>query len=202
MEPLIAVDHFYGRPHRVRRRAESIGYTEPEDLTGWRSKRGFFPRGVISRLRGIAGRNIALDPPEGTPYDNGAFFQAFAEGRRSETPGVHYDDPVDHMICLVYLTPDIPARCGTSFFRHKRTGLETAPTRLDARRLDTPIADLRDRLERDSCHRDRWREIDRVGYRFNRAVIFPARRLHAATRHFGHDVNDGRIYQLFRFRYT
>jgi hypothetical protein len=38
-----------------------------------------------------------------------------------------------------------------------------------------------------------------AGYRFNRAIIFPANRFHAATKHFGGDLRNGRIYQLFTF---
>ncbi len=55
-------------------------------------------------------------------------------------------------------------------------------------------------LERDSHDLRRWREVDRVGNRYNRAVAFPSGLLHSASRHFGGASTAGRIYQSFSFR--
>ena len=53
-------------------------------------------------------------------------------------------------------------------------------------------------LERDSRYRQRWIEIDRVGYRPNRMVAYPSGVLHSATRHHGASLRRGRLYQTFR----
>src|SRR5262249_7786864 len=122
----------------------------------------------------------------------------FSRGKHKEIPGVHYDDPYDDITVLVYLTPDLPASFGTSMWRHRSTGLSAAPTRADARRLRTSVAQLKARLKRDATRRDRWIEIDRVGYKYNRMVAFPSGLLHSASRHYGSSLNEGRLYQTFR----
>jgi hypothetical protein len=57
---------------------------------------------------------------------------------------------------------------------------------------------LRHVLERDAGRRERWIEIDRIGYRPNRMVAYPSGVLHSATRHYGGSLADGRLYQTFR----
>jgi len=130
----------------------------------------------------------------------GIAFLAFASGRRAEKPAIHWHTPENTWACTVYLTPDLPADCGTSLWQHERTGLDRAPVRDDERRLGRSCEALLEELERDSQRRTRWIETDRIGYRFNRAVIYPAYRLHSATRHRGSDLEDGRLYQLLGFR--
>jgi hypothetical protein len=57
---------------------------------------------------------------------------------------------------------------------------------------------LRDLLEKESKMREKWVEIDRIGNRFNRMVAYPSGIFHSATKHFGSNMNNGRIYQTFR----
>ena len=68
----------------------------------------------------------------------------------------------------------------------------------DARRLNCKLSDLRAQLEREREKRNKWVEIDRVGYIFNRMVAYPSGILHSATNHYGGSLKDGRIYQTFR----
>ena len=68
----------------------------------------------------------------------------------------------------------------------------------DAKRLNMDIDDLINLLEEDSKKRDKWIEIDRIGNKFNRLVAYPSGAFHSATKHFGSNFNDGRIYQTFR----
>ncbi len=111
---------------------------------------------------------------------------------------MHSDEPYNDITVLIYLTPDLPFDCGTSLWMHKQTGLINPATPQDARRLKMKLSDLRNRLEVDSKLRDKWVEIDRVGNRFNRMVAYPSGALHSATKHFGGDMKNGRIYQTFR----
>ena len=128
------------------------------------------------------------------------FFYPFLLVRKKEVPGVHWDLPLNEMLCLVYLSEDIPISCGTSFYRHKRTGLENAPTLKDAKNLDCSKSDLEKIIQRDRRYANRFIETDRIGYKFNRAIIFPSKKLHAATKHFGSSIHDGRIFQVFSFK--
>jgi len=194
---LIVRDGFYSDPDRIRGIAQSMKYQEHDDYTGFMTTQVYHERGVRRRLENLLGVRITrwdTDPEEG----NGIFYGGFSGGANKETPGVHFDEPLDDITVVVYLTNGLPFGCGTSLWQHKKTGLMNAPSRSDAHRLKTTLKKLRARLERDTRNRDRWLEIDRVGYRFNRMVAYPSAVLHSATRHFGTNVEGGRIYQTFR----
>lgn len=190
-------DDFYADPGAVYRRALQARYHELEHVTGLRSTTVYHEPGVRARLARLLGIRITrwdTDPAE----ENGVFYQGLAEGRQKETPGVHSDFPCNDITAVVYLTPRLPADCGTSLWMHKATGLTDPPSARDAARLGRSRRELADLLHRDSRHRARWVEIDRIGYRPNRIVAYPSGMLHSATRHHGGSLGDGRVYQTFR----
>jgi hypothetical protein len=194
---LLVRDDFYSDPEDVRRAALSMPFEPVEGITGYMTSRVYHPAGIKRRLEQVLGVKITRwddDPEEG----NGIFYQAFSGGDQKETPGVHYDEPENDITVLIYLTPDLPLDCGTSLWQHRATGLINAPTQRDARRLKTTLTALRGRLERDSEKRQKWMEIDRAGYRFNRMVAYASGMLHSASRHYGANLRDGRIYQTYR----
>jgi hypothetical protein len=127
------------------------------------------------------------------------FFSAFSKGRQAERVGVHYDEPANWMMLLIYLTPNAPIDAGTSTWQHRETQLLTKPTRKDAIRLAMPLGALESKLAEDARTLTRWIEIDRIGNLFNRAVMFPGGIMHSATRHFGRNSAHGRLYQTFHF---
>lgn len=194
---MLVRDGFYAKPQAVHGTAQAAHYREPEHCTGFRSTAVYHEPGVRLRLERLLGVRITrwdTDPAEG----NGVFYQGFSAGARAEVPGVHADWPYDDITCVVYLTPGLPPDCGTSLWKHRATGLESAPAASDARRLGRPLAELRQTLDRDARRRERWIEIDRAGYRFNRLVAYPSAVLHSATRHHGQSSAQGRLYQTFR----
>ena len=196
-------DGFYPNPHAIRRRALAMTYREPDQLVGWRT-RAYQPPGVKQRIEDRFGVSIRyweedLDAIEAC---NGVFFTSYSSGPRSETAGVHYDQPPAWIMFLVYLTPDAPYDAGTSLWQHRKTGLYAKPTRRDAERLKSTIEELDAILDRDALIRNRWIEIDRVGNVFNRAMMFPGGFFHSASRHFGSNIGNGRIYQAFHFPVT
>lgn len=194
------VDGFYADPERIRQKALQLSYAEPEDLVGWRTK-AYQPAGIKKLIE----RNFRLrikyweEDLEAVESCNGVFFTAFSGGTHAETVGVHYDDPASWIMLLVYLTPNAPFDAGTSLWEHIKTGLRSKPTKQDAERLGKSVKELDDILLRDSQKPSCWREIDRVGNIYNRAVAFPSGVLHSATRHFGSNRLNGRLYQSFHF---
>jgi hypothetical protein len=191
------VDDFYAHPAAVCRRARTAAYYEPDNATGYRSVGVFHESGVRARLQRLLGLRIVrwdTHPDDG----NGIFYMGLARGRQREVPAVHFDHPRDDVTVVVYLSPGPPVDCGTSLWMHRATGLADAPTSADARRLGRPVDELRRVLERDAGRRERWIEIDRIGYRPNRMVAYPSGVLHSATRHYGGSLADGRLYQTFR----
>ena len=195
---LLVVDDFYSDPAVHRRRALALTYVRPERGFARRTGR-YHPARVRQRIARKLG--LTLDPwnvpAPATVFEsvNGIFFR---HGAR-ETPYVHHDTPPAWWSLVVYLTPGGPADGGTSFFRHRATGLSAAPTRRDAKRLGVPLDELRNLLRKDRFERKRWIEVDRVAFRFNRAVLFRSGLLHSATRYFGTRLADERIYHAFHF---
>jgi hypothetical protein len=194
---LLVRDDFYSDPDEVRRIARTMKFEECEDITGYMTSKVYHPPGVRRRLERVLGVKITRWDTDGDS-GNGIFYQAFSRGTQKEIPGVHSDEPDDDITVLIYLTPDLPIDCGTSLWQHRPTGLLNAPTQRDARRLKTTLTALRERLETDSERRRKWIEIDRAGYRYNRMVAYASGMLHSASRHFGSNLSDGRIYQTYR----
>jgi hypothetical protein len=125
------VDDFYAQPAAVVRRARTAAYFEPDDATGFRSHHVFHERGVRARLQRLLGLRIVrwdTDPAEG----NGIFYMGLSHGRQREVPAVHFDHPSDDVTVVVYLSPGLPADCGTSHWMHRATGLADAPSAADA----------------------------------------------------------------------
>lgn len=197
MQPfLIARDGFY-KGLAAWRAAMAAAYHRLPHVTGLRSTTVYHPAGVRERLEQALGLTITRwdeDPAD----ENGVFYQGLARGNAREIPGVHSDFPLTDVTAVIYLTPNLPPDCGTSLWMHRATGLTTQPTAADARRLGRPVAELRELLVRDTCRRERWIEIDRVGYRPNRLVAYPSGLLHSATHHWGSSLGQGRLYQTFR----
>jgi hypothetical protein len=197
---LLAVDNFYPDPDKIRREALRLPYSEPEHYTGWRT-RALHPRGVRERIEKVLRRPVTRWQDDLSDIDlgNGVFFFGLSKGARRETVGVHFDTPADSVTMVVYLTPDAPLDTGTSLWQHRETGLKSIPTPADAARLRTTVDELRGMIERDSQRPSKWREIDRVGNVYNRAIFYYSGMLHSASRHFGSNLQNGRIYQTFRF---
>ncbi len=195
------VEDFYPQPEVIRRMALEMSYTEPEDLTGWRTH-AYQPCGIRKLIAKRFRISVAHweDDPDAIELCNGVFFTALARGSRAERIGVHFDEPRSWMMLLVYLTPDAPYDSGTSLWQHRETGLIAAPTRKDAERLGSTVGKLEARLLGDGQKPGRWIEVDRIGNVFNRAVMFPGRLLHSATKHFGSNRHNGRLYHAFHFQ--
>lgn len=194
------IDCFYPNPETIRQRALEMPYTEPESLIGWRTQ-AYQPKDIRRLIENRFRISIQYweDDLTATEACNGVFFSAFSNGRRAETVGVHFDDPPDWMMLVVYLTPDALYDAGTSLWQHRKSGLIAKPTGKDAERLGASLKELKATLWADSQKPSRWTEIDRIGNVYNRAVMFPGGLLHSATKHFGSNRYNGRLYQSFHF---
>jgi hypothetical protein len=190
---IIVKDNFYNDPWPVYEMAKRAEYFEPDGVIGFRSRTIYHEQGAKAKLQKILGIKITQwsTLPE---MDNGVFYRTFSK----EIPGVHYDQPVNDVTVLVYLTPNLPADCGTSLWMHKKTGLCDPPTSKDANKLNTSLRSLRHILANDSKKKNKWSEVDRIGYQFNRMVAYPSGVYHSATKHFGNSLRGGRIFQAFR----
>ncbi|MBI3133902.1 MAG: hypothetical protein HYZ14_04425 [Bacteroidetes bacterium] len=194
---LLVKDNFYDNPAMVISAAKNARFHEPENVTGFRSTCVYHEQGIRQKLEKILG--IKINRWDTDPLlENGVFYHGFAKGTKKEVPGVHADYPANDITVLIYLTPDLPYDCGTSLWKHKRTGVTDAVTSRDAKKLGMTLTGLRNELETDAKNRSKWIEVDRVGHVFNRMVAYPSGVFHSATNHFGDSLKNGRIYQTYR----
>ncbi|CAN5315484.1 hypothetical protein BH09BAC5_BH09BAC5_07650 [soil metagenome] len=194
---VLVKDDFYDDPEKVYRAAIKADYFEPEFYTGLRSENVYHEKGVKKKLEKILGIKITrwdTHPEE----ENGVFYQGASKGKNKEIPGVHSDTPYEDITVVIYLTPNLPFDCGTSLWMHKKTKICDPPNANDARRLKIKLSDLRDQFEWENKNRNKWVEMDRIGYKQNRMVAYPSGILHSATNHYGGKLSNTRLYQTFR----
>lgn len=197
---LQVVDGFYSDPDRIRRRALGMKCSEPDTLVGLRTQ-AYQPRGIRKLIERTFRLRINYWEDDVTAIEasNGVFFSSLGSGSNAESICVHFDRPPSWISLILYLTPNAPYDAGTSLWQHRETGLIAKPTKTQAAQLGISMKEFDDLMERDGTRRKCWREIDRVGNVYNRAVIFPAGFFHSATRHFGSNRKTGRMYQSFHF---
>ena len=194
---ILVLDDFYANPFEVREFASSLNYYEVPNATGFRSDKLYNPLTLKKHFERLL--NIKITKWSNKHEDeNGIFFLAFSKGARKEKPAIHTDPELNDITVVIYLTPDLPSDCGTSFWRHKKTGLCDEPTASDARRLKMSLKKLSLMFDDQALNRSKWEELDRVAYKFNRMVAFPSGVFHSGTNHFGANFTDGRIIQTFR----
>ena len=178
---LWVVDNFYEDPHALREFALSQYFHD--DLRFYKGKRTdnvYHTPQIKQRFEEIMGVKIKDFPGQGTM--NGVFQYCTPEDLL-----VHHHD-TQTWAAMVFLTPDAPFETGTSFYRHKQTGITLA---------EQPNSDAY------SMHgfydRTKFELIDQVGNVFNRLVIFDARCLHSATQYFGTKKENARLFHIFFF---
>ena len=94
-----------------------------------------------------------------------------------------------------FLTPNAPITAGTGLFRHKETGIHTAPLKGDG----TYDYEMLNKIYLDSQDMTKWEMTDRVANVFNRLVIYRGDYFHASLDYFGRNLEDGRLFQTFFF---
>lgn len=195
LEPksVVVIDNFYTAPDAVRKFAlEQEFRTDERGYKGFRS--ATFPwANVRMRFEDHLNTRI-LDWDVGY---NGCF-----QLTKGGDPLVYHSDH-QRWAAGIYLTPDAPFDSGLSLFASKKTGgrtvEESALIALRQGRSADASTIERDMYVDNLLDRSKWREVDRIGNVYNRAVIWDARMVHAASGYFGVDPPNCRLIQLFFF---
>lgn len=183
---LFVVDNFYDDPHKVREYALKQDFNG--DLRFYKGKRTgdrFSTPQIRQKFEQILGEPIVRWDTPGSEF-GGSMNGVFQYCTPEDALVYHYDS--QKWAAMIFLTPDAPPQTGTSFYRHKETGIKVAED-LDADRA----------FAGGFYDATKFELIDTVGNVFNRCVIFDARAIHAATEYFGKTIEDSRLFHIFFF---
>jgi hypothetical protein len=193
---IIVLDNFYENPYLLRDYALGLKYEPPENhgALGFRCESG---RKLLDGTKELFEKLLHNTIPDGTNlgewnYSTNGCFQ-WCNG---STQIVYHCDSQKYA-GIVYLTPDAPINCGTSFLRHKKYKLRTSE-------IFSKNDWYYSSLNYNEPHLDKtsWEIVDSIGNIYNRLVIFDAQYIHAVTEYFGETINNSRLFQLFFFNLT
>lgn len=186
------VDDFYEDPYAVRDLALKSEYFEGEGAVGSRTRKQFLFEGVKEKFEEIMDLEILETTPDGMGWRDGGIngrFQTCSAG----TPLVYHCDS-QMWAGMVYLTPDAPPQCGTTFFRHKDTKIRHNS------QIDWDSGQgLKVFNQHTFLDRTPYEEVDKVGNVFNRLVIFDGGLIHSASEYFGWNLESNRLFHMFFF---
>lgn len=200
---LVVVDHFYDDPDSVRKEALAMEYPITGHFPGRNTPNHDVDDAFANVLQAIR-LPIVVNPR----WRDITFFR-LTRGRDDSTADIHVDHSGWAGVC--YLNPSPPTQGGTSFFRHRSTGLTRWPSAEEVKRLVArgllPAETLRSPSELDSFFasegriREQWEEATHIPNRYNRAVFYDAHQFHtiADWRSFGDADHEARLCRLFFF---
>ena len=190
---IIVIDDFYDDPDKIREYALSLNYQPPENhgAVGYRCEYG---RKILDGTKELFEKLLDATIPDGNNHGewnystNGCF-----QWCNAKTPIVYHCDSQKYA-AIIYLTPNAPPNCGTSFFRHKKYKIRNSEI---FSKSDWYQSDLN--YKEPHLDKTQWEAVDNIGNVYNRLVIFDAQYIHAVTEYFGEDINNSRLFQLFFF---
>ena len=186
------VDNFYEDPDSIRNMALQQVYFEGEGAVGHRTRKQFIFEGVKQAFENIIQKKI-IDHTD----DGHGFFDGGINGRfqtcHAGTPLVYHCDEQQYA-GMVYLSPDAPPECGTSFFRHKSTKIRHNSEIDWASGQGNVVFNQHTFLDKTP-----YELVDQIGNVYNRLVIFDGGMIHSASEYFGWDINSSRLFHMFFF---
>lgn len=186
------VEDFYDNPEQVREFALWQYFFPGEGAVGSRTRKQFLFDGVKEKFEGIMQKKILDHTESGHGWLDGGIngrFQTCTAG----TPLVYHCD-AQKWAGMVYLTPDAPPECGTTFFRHKETKVRHNSHIDWASGQGNVVFNQKTFLDRTP-----YEPVDSIGNVFNRLVIFDGGLIHAASEYFGWDLDSSRLFHMFFF---
>lgn len=179
------IDNFYEDPFAIRDYALSLDYQFTSGHRGRRTVDQHILQGTKEAFEKIM--NLKISKWAETYTECGKFQHCTCE----DALVYHADE--QKWAATVYLTPDAPYDCGTSLLAHKKTGVRHCndPRIMDVWTDTAPTGNF--------CDGSKWDCIDVVANVFNRLVIWDAHCPHTASKYFGFDKNDSRLFHMFFF---
>ncbi|MEV7413916.1 DUF6445 family protein [Streptomyces sp. NPDC089919] len=134
---------------------------------------------------------IWAQPPTGGGTFNHNCVQVVGAGECEPRP--HTDSrSLCRYAAVLYLNPDVPKGCGTSFYRQSMPG-----GRLGGNQVLAPHNNLVDALGTRFVAPDSFTEDVSVPHRYNRLLLYSANLIHSATGYFGDTLETKRMTAVF-----
>jgi len=174
------VDNFYHDPMRIREFALSQEFHFSEYHRGRRTGDQFEVPGTKEAFERIMGMKIS------NWTETHGMCARFQHCTCEDALVYHAD--YQTWAAAVYLTPNAPYECGTSLLSHKKTGIR----HVSVEGSDVIWA---------NGHLDPtpWDHIDVIANVFNRLLIWDGKCPHSASKYFGYDKYDSRLFHMFFF---
>ena len=179
---LITISNFYNNPYEVRKDALSSPFEKQGNYPGVRTE-PYLNNSIKNTIEQI------LYPYVGkiTNFSedvNGSFQITYAW----EKSWIHADTN-NTWAGLCYLTPDAPPSSGTGFYKHRETGISN--TRQDE--------EMSKEIEAHGQEYFRWELVQKVSNEYNKLVLYDGQLFHKSLDYFGHNLENGRLTQVFFF---
>ena len=189
---LIIIDNFYNNPMQTR---ESV---LKQEFKVFGCKHSNFPgvrtlsfatkelKEIIQQYVYPFGGKITMFPTEKNDKNYNGAFQITSCRDRSW----FHVDSWNNWAGVLYLTPNAPVNGGTGLYRFEDG------TRFD---FEQKIRKNEDAINNSITDFNKWELVDKVGNIFNRLVLFNAHHFHSSMDYFGHNLETGRLFQVFFF---
>ena len=191
---IMVFENFYKNPAEIRKYALGLNYQSPENhgAVGYRCQEG---RKILPGTKEFFEKSLGCKIKFGTElgewdYSTNGCFQWC----NKDVPLVYHADSQEYA-GIIYLTPDAPPNCGTSFFKHKKYNSMFGKAIFKHDDWHDPNLEYNDWF----LDKEPWEQVDSIGNVYNRLVIFKASNVHAVTEYFGETIEDSRLFQLFFF---
>jgi hypothetical protein len=178
---LIVIDQFYDNPMEIRTHALSQEFEVQGNYPGLRTS---FQTSLDQtykykqKFESLLGKKITFWPQ--------GYNTSFQYTTSKDVSWIHRD--MTEYSAIVFLSMDPPCDSGTLFYRHKELLQEEAEN-----------LSKEDLMNEDTYDTSKWELVDQIGNKFNRCIIFRGKRSHIAGKYFGHQKEDGRLFQMFFF---
>jgi hypothetical protein len=179
----VVIDNIYVNPDQVRDFALAQRFAEhKQQHKGQRTEAVFRFPGLKQRFEAALGRSINNWEKYGT---NGCFQFCTAED------ALVYHTDQQEWAGVLFLTPNAPVDCGTTIYRPRNQSL-------NANLVVSP--ELHSQVfARGFYDSTPFEVVDVVGNVYNRLLLFNSKMIHAASKYFGTNANNGRLFQMFFF---
>lgn len=175
---MLVIDNFYENPYAVRKFALSQDKFLNRQSPGYETQ-SFLSIELKNNLQKILQSFGELSFEDNTisKQNTGSFF---LNTSNTPAPWIHKDKP--HYSAIIFLSENAPISSGTSILKLKNT-------------QNGCIFDKNDRIfDKTTCI-----EIDNIGNKFNRVLIFNSHNYHVPNNYFGINDEDGRLTQVVWF---